>query len=50
MAGRGLKRPDRWEFVGTIAPERLRKRYVNRYVGHLYSQGAQNPISYVNID
>jgi hypothetical protein len=50
MAGRGLKRPDRWESVGTIAPERLRKRYVNRYVGHLYSQGAQNPISYVNID
>ncbi len=48
--GRGLKRPGRWEFVGTIAPERLRKRYVNRYVGHLYSQGAQNPISYVNIE
>ena len=48
--GRGLKRPGRWEFVGIIAPERLRKRYVNRYVGHLYSQGAQNPITYVNIE
>lgn len=48
--GRGLERPGRWEFVGTIAPERVRRRYVNRYVGHLYSQGAQNPISYVNIE
>ena len=48
--GREVKRPGRWEFVGTIAPERLRNRYVNRYVGHLYSHGAQNPISYVNID
>jgi hypothetical protein len=48
--GRAERVPDRWEFVGTLAPEPLRKRYVNRYVGHLYSQGAQNPISYVNIE
>ena len=43
--GRGVKRPGRWEFVGAIAPDRLLNRYVNRYVGHLYSQGAQNSIS-----
>lgn len=48
--GRGIERPDRWEFVGTLAEDKLRERYVNRYVGHLFSQGAQNPISYVNID
>jgi len=49
-AGQAPRRADRWEFVGTIADERTRKRYVNRYVGHLFSPGAQNPISYVNVD
>ena len=48
--GRGIGRPGRWEFVGILADDHIRKRYVNRYVGHLFSQGAQNPISYVNID
>ena len=47
--GRGITAPDRWEFVGTLADDRIRRRYVNRYVGHLFSQGAQNPISYVNL-
>lgn len=48
--GRGTRSPKRWEFVGTIAEESVRHRYVNRYVGHLFNQGAQNPISYVNCD
>jgi len=48
--GREVNRSGRWEFVGTIAPARIRGRYLNRYVGHLYAQGAQNPISYVNVD
>lgn len=39
----------RWEFVGTLAPESVRKRYLNRYVGHILSQGAQNPIYYVKV-
>ena len=43
--GRAPRRARRWEFVGTIADERIRRRYVNRYVGHLFSPGAQNPIS-----
>jgi hypothetical protein len=41
--------PDRWEFVGIVAEDGIRHRYLNRYVGHLFTQGAQNPISYVNI-
>jgi hypothetical protein len=45
----GIAESDRWEFVGTIAADAIRKRYINRYVGHLFTQGAQNPISYVNI-
>ncbi|MBI4601550.1 MAG: hypothetical protein HY721_06275 [Planctomycetes bacterium] len=46
----GIKSSGRWEFVGTVAEERIRKRYRDRYVGHLFSQGAQNPIAYVNVD
>jgi hypothetical protein len=48
--GRATQREDRWEFVGTIAEPTIRDRYINRYVGHLFTQGAQNPISYVNIE
>jgi uncharacterized protein len=48
--GRQQRRPGRWEFVGTVAEESIRKRYVNRYVGYLFSRGAQNPITYVNVD
>ncbi len=47
--GRSALEPDRWEFVGTIAEDSIRRRYVNHYVGHLFTQGAQNPISYVNL-
>ena len=46
---RGIRETDRWEFVGTIAEDDLRHHYINRYVGHLFTQGAQNPISYVNL-
>jgi hypothetical protein len=48
--GRSKRRPGRWEFVGTVAEEPIRRRYVNRYVGHRFSKGAQNPITYVNVD
>jgi hypothetical protein len=40
----------RWEFVGRVADDHIRKRYVNRYVGHRLIHGAQNPISYVNVE
>ena len=39
----------RWEFVGRLAPEQLRRRYIDRYVGDQFPQGAQNPIRYVGI-
>jgi hypothetical protein len=39
----------RWEFVGVLAPDKLRRRYIDGYVGHLFDQGAQNPISYANL-
>jgi hypothetical protein len=48
--GRSGPRPGRWEFVGVIAEADVRRRYVNRYVRDRFAQGAQNPISYVNID
>ena len=47
--GRRQSRPGRFEFVGVLAEPKMRKRYINRYVGHLFTPGAQNPISYVNI-
>jgi hypothetical protein len=40
---------DRWEFVSRLAPENMRRRYIDRDVSDYYKQGAQNPISYVGI-
>ncbi len=48
--GRAVRRPHRWEFVGVIAETAVRNRYINKYVGHLFRQGAQNPVAYVNLD
>jgi len=42
------KRRPRWEFVGVIAEDRIREKYVNRFVG--FARGNQNPVSYVNLD
>jgi len=46
---RGDGRRDRWEFVGRLADERVRRRYIDRSVGHLSPPGAQNPIAYLNV-
>jgi hypothetical protein len=46
---RGVRVLDRWEFVGHLAPERLRRRYINRDVSRYFTRGAQNPISYVRV-
>lgn len=40
---------ERWEFVGKIADDAMRKRYVGKSVRHYFSAGAQNPIQYVNL-
>ena len=37
----------RREFVGRIAPEHIRLKYVNKSVSSFFSSGAQNPIMYV---
>ena len=49
FGGRRHSRSGRWEFVGTLAEDPIRKRYVNRYVGDLFKQGAQNPVAYANL-
>jgi uncharacterized protein len=41
---------DRWEFVGRLAPEAIRRRYRDRDVRAYFPSGAQNPIAYVNVD
>lgn len=37
----------RHEFVGAIAPESIRSKYVGESVAHYFAKGSQNPISYV---
>ena len=41
--------PDRWEFVGRIAPDSVRDRYHFKSVRSHLPRGAQNPIRYVGI-
>ena len=43
-----LNDPERWEFVGRLASNAMRRRYVDRWIGHRFRQGSQNPIKYVN--
>jgi len=44
----GVKRRGRWEFVGAVAPDRIRDKYVDRAVDRYFSEHSQNPIQYVN--
>jgi hypothetical protein len=46
-AGREKSR-DRWEFVGRVADEKIRKKYLGRSVQQHFPKGAANPIRYVN--
>ena len=39
----------RSEFVGVVAPEAIRRRYVEKSVAHRFPRGAQNPIMYAGI-
>jgi hypothetical protein len=47
--GRGRTRPGRWEFVGTVADEAVRRKYKDKWVGHYFAKGAANPIQYVKV-
>lgn len=46
--GRSTQPDRRYEFVGTLADDDIRRRYIDRSVAHYFSKGAQNPIKYVN--
>jgi len=45
----GDKLDGRFEFVGNIAPEEIRKKYKYKSVEHYFKRGNSNPIMYVNI-
>ena len=47
---RGVSSPKRWEFVGRLAPEAVRRRYLNRDVRRYFKQAARNPIRYAGYD
>jgi hypothetical protein len=37
---------NRFEFVGRVADERIRRRYIGRSVRDYFATGSQNPIKY----
>jgi hypothetical protein len=39
---------ERFEFVGTLAPDKIQRRYLGKSVRHYFAPGSQNPIKYVN--
>lgn len=43
-----LRVEGRWEFEGRVAPDVVRKKYLNRSVAKDFAKGSQNPIKYVN--
>jgi hypothetical protein len=46
--GRQREFRDRWEFVGKVAEDAVRRKYVGKSVVHYLPAGAQNPVRYVN--
>ena len=44
---RGVRSPKRWEFVGPVAPDALRRRYINRDVSSYFKRGNRSPVIYV---
>jgi len=48
--GRSPHREGRWEFVGHVADETIRKKYVGRSVSHYFPPGSQNPVKYVGCE
>lgn len=40
--------PNRWEFIGEVAPSAIREKYLDKSVAHYFKRGAANPIMYVN--
>ena len=46
--GRHEDMPTRWEFIGKVADDSVRQKYLGKSVAHHYKRAAQNPIMYVN--
>lgn len=44
-----MRRPGRWEFVGAIAEDEIRERYIGMSLASMFLPGAANPIMYVNM-
>lgn len=44
-----LKDPERWEFVGAVAGDSVRRKYLDGSVAHYFPPNAQTPFIYVNI-
>ena len=42
-----VRRPGRWEFIGRLAPDSMRSRYIDRSVASYFRHGNQNPARYV---
>jgi hypothetical protein len=38
----------RWEFVGALAPEAVRAKYVDQSAAHYFTPGNANPITYLS--
>lgn len=38
----------RWEFIGSLAEDKMRKKYIGRTVRNYLPQGMVNPIVYIN--
>ena len=39
----------RWEFLGELADNNIRNKYVDKDISHYFRQGNANPIKYANI-
>ncbi|MEQ9459934.1 MAG: hypothetical protein RIG82_03125 [Phycisphaeraceae bacterium] len=44
----GDPRTDRWEFIGVVAGDNVRRKYLDRSVADQFTQHSQNPIQYFN--
>mgnify|MGYP000052286496 CR=1 FL=1 len=38
----------RWEFLGEVAEQNIRGKYINKSVAFIFSQGSSNPVKYIN--
>lgn len=44
----GERISNRYEFIGEVANQEIREKYLNKSLKHLFKKGNSNPIMYVN--